>query len=335
MEDAEERSIPSWQDETPPAPHDAPLECGKGQCGHYPQLILKGFGNRKHVPREYEWDYGVAQDDSESGEDARSDDDASTEEEEAVGGAQRRFTITLEQATEQLFRRGAKTDHFDHPLLVARSGVRRLRLSIGAKPLVVHEPDFDWDVDIERCYRSEDDAEQEYFEDEYLSDDDDEITYIAKKTYPSYTDERAPPHSPSDSTTAPSAEGPWAGPYDPTRRRDIIALGRCVLGLTHQVTNLSLTGYMYRCLDHQPPCLQGLRCLSLGPITPPDKAERCLEKLEMPLLERLRVAGSELSPVMAETIGSRDGQLGHVRKFEWDYGVSRRKYASLAGSTSL
>ena len=83
-----------------------------GQCGYYPSVILEGFEFLEGELR--------------SGEiEAPPSTTKKKEGGKQKGTGHNRIVITREQVEAHLARKGAYTDHFDHPLMYARSDLRQ------------------------------------------------------------------------------------------------------------------------------------------------------------------------------------------------------------------
>lgn len=215
------------------------------------------------------------------------------------------FLVTRAEVKKHLTRRGAPTDNFEHPIVFAQCDLRLLAAS--------HDGAIRVDYERRRAnsfYGSIDSEDESYDLDDVLlryNDDD----------FSQPTELPLRPRSPTDS------EGSAADTFDLLQYDGISALANSVLRRTPKVVNLSLTGFLGRCLQPpKPPLLATLRCLSLGPPASPPGAMVDTENLSLPMLEKLRFCGDFLETSLARRISGQDGDWSKMRETQWDFGSS-------------
>lgn len=202
------------------------------------------------------------------------------------------LVITREQVDAHLARKGAYTDHFDHPLMYARAHLRQLSINYGDGQVVV---DFDGEQE-----ESDDDLE---FDDDLDSADE---TNSEVSSFPSYGSLSAPslprrrtrlPLTPASSLESRSL----SELLDPRHRPGLVAIAHSILGLTTGVRNLSLTGYFTDCLNarstnqDRAAVLDELLYLSIGPLLESPNERDCVESVKLAALEELRIVGERIS----------------------------------------
>lgn len=200
------------------------------------------------------------------------------------------FHVTRAQLYARMSRRRAPTDHFGHPILFARSGLRW-------SARVEHDDIIEWQHQGGSGLREVDDV-------------DDIADAFAWPTSPvREQDQRAPP----DLCDLFDQDVP------PTMTLGgNLFLARSVLSLTPSVRCLSLTGFLERALvGSRPPCHQMLRFVNLGP--PPQGWETPLHLHHSALrsVKRLRICGGPLNRDELAAIAGKDGALASLRRLAW------------------
>lgn len=312
IEEKKKRLVPSWQGISALDAPRGPDKCVLGRCCHYPRLDLEGFQDRHRKETE------GARRRSRADESSESEDESDSRRHRAQRAKRRqyRFTITLDQVNKHLGRPGTPIDHFDHPLLFARSGHQMLTVTREGKAAVVHG-EYPYTA-RERFYDFLDDEDVNELERNrkglhvWLSDRVDPDLEFASPS---------PSSSSQSSPTATAASGQTRDPLTHKPTKNVIELGRSILQLVRTVKNLSLTSYLARCIELEGPSLSEVRYLSLGPLKPPEYLSSCLANLETPSLASLRVCGGDLTAAAAQALGNPSGELTELRHVVWDYGA--------------
>lgn len=298
IEDVENRPVPCWRWKAPSLSQRDPEICRTGKCGHYPRLVLNGFeGSESDKPK------GTSQGGGHS---------ASRKEEGSVEGKQGSFVVTQGQVSEHLARRGATVDHFDHPLIFARSNLKQLSRDSEGRVVVNHD-DYE---EREEYYSDYDEYDSDYDGSGMPYNDEDftEAESMAGRSLRSAS---------MSSVLSEHYNSPPPEVFDPTRRNDLVALGRSAISLAARLQSLSVTGWLSRCLDRKSPDLSILRTLSLGPLLPPYSTRVCMYAHTLPNVSKLRLAGYEPYWWVAKVISEhRKGTLPKLKSLEWDYGGS-------------
>lgn len=211
------------------------------------------------------------------------------------------FWLSRLQLLEHMTRRRARADHFDHPVLFARS----------AMPWEARDSD-----DLLHCG-----------EGGLLDDDDvqpgDTYDNVGFNEHLTLTQSRVVdvgdagvvmprPHLTDPLDSALPNIATIGG---------ITALARSLLSFTPFVQDLSFTGFLERIMGgiRAPPLLSELRSLTLGP--PPEawRSSLRLNHATLATLERLRICGRELSEFeMAHVVG-KQGALPNLASFQWSH----------------
>lgn len=274
------RLLPSWRSSD--ALPKVPPECCAGKCAHYPQLLLS---------EEFE---GVSKKAGKASSKGKQKETAAPAEgkssskatPEKVGKAkgeapQSTFLVTKEHINTHFARRGAHTDHFNHPLLFARPKLRRLTLSSGNRVIVADgkSPDdlyypSDGDTD------DDNDSEADHLYDRYR--------YIDQDFSWSHSSDQ------ESSRSSPSVDSLINLELEATGYDETVAIATSTLRLLPRLHNLSLTSYLYRCLGRPQPKLSMLTCLSLGPLLPSENLLDFIVCLKLPAVKKLRICGGGL-----------------------------------------
>lgn len=205
---------------------------------------------------------------------------------------------------EHTVRRRARTDHFNHALLLCRSGMpwnyhdsRGGHLSDAGliddedvQPIGNHTPEF---VDV--GFRSK------------LSRDQRQVIDFIDA-----------------GVVMPRIE--VTNPLDPALPNvatvgGITALTRSVLGFTPFVESLSLTGFLDRVIAglRSPPSLTFLRSVTLGPPINWWISSLSLDHATLATVEKLRICGRELSEQEMGCVAGKNGALPNLRQFQWSH----------------
>lgn len=304
IEERDKRLLPSWKS-TKSLPKGT-QECRHGKCGHYPRVKLdESFEGVKQQASKTPTSGKAKKGKTEAAATAKKVDKASPAK---LGNESSYFVVTREQIDKHVIRRGAFTDHFNHPLIIARSGLRHLTSDgdVGVKVI-----DGDYDGDDECHYPSESES--------YASDPYDSHRYNDED----FATPRSP--RPADSMrSSPSADSLIGRDWDPATRDDILALAVSTLRLIPLVNNLSLTGYLHLCLQRPQPKLNMLRYVSIGPLATPDGSGGYMVGYNLPAMEKLRFCGNMLDLAAAQQIGDREAKgWPALREACWDYGATK------------
>lgn len=270
----------------------------------YPRLVLEGFVCEKSSSQDAPAPSGGQQ--------------ASAKGKGSKGKKVNSFVVTPEQVEDFWLRPGSYTDSFDHPLYFTEPGLRYLARNVFEQVIV--DP-----ADIEpRDYRATETGGKQTS----LSREGSEQKASSVSSDQEHQEE---PPCPSDSECSPRSS-PKSGPPTTTSpispsgrltRDNLLTLGSTVLGLTTKVKNLSLSGIFHE--KSELAVLGRLRCLSIGPLTPPQNAALCLEewKTMLPALEKLRVCGGLPGIGAARLIGGEVEGLPRLQEAVWDFGHSK------------
>lgn len=265
------------------------VKCHWGKCGHYPRLVLEGF---EHFQHEYYSNEGRVK--LHGGPFKKP-----KEQSKKKGADENRFTVTRDQVLAHLARPGSTTDHFDHPLLYARSDLRMLDFSI-------------WNGEIIIDYKHENQFT-------YYDDFDAFLESLA-----------AGRAVPENSSAAKGSSRRTVKPLDPAHRPGLIGIARAVLDLTTEVKNLSLTSYFNECIERspngqaQPALLDSMLYLSIGPLSPTSDVMHCLASFKLPNLEKLRFCGDTPGRPTARQMAGMDEDVvwPSLRTIQWEFGHS-------------
>lgn len=265
-----------------PTSQPVPSRCKSGACGHYPPLVLEPLSSAA-LP--------------------------------APQAAERVFWLTRNQVARHLRRPhdNAKTDRFDHPLIFAREGYplqdadvdkagrRKIRDRLAG-------PRSDLDEDPFFAGQEDESDEEEVQEDtEEVARPSGSAPYGAGNAsdYLRYT---AQPLTSSESS--PGVES----------LSGLLALGRAVLALAPQVTNLSLGGIFHRLLVNSTPLPNKLlRCLCVGPVLPYWRTTFTSEGLKrLANIEKLRICVEKLSSRELDVICGHGDALPQLQVVQWE-----------------
>lgn len=257
----------------PQGPSHTPPICRLGRCGHYPRLVFSASSR------------------------------GGSEDRSAIANALLKiFAVTRAQLWQHLTRRGGALDHFSHPIMFARTGLRAEQInnygrrtirSRLAGPHAGHFTAEEYDPFSNEMDGFDSD------EDEGEGEDDEDNLCQAQALSRAKTPKLAPAHT-------------LHGMLDATRS---------LLRSTRQLGNLSMTGYFHLSICLPNPIFQTLRSLSLGPLLPFWTAAINWgeEKgASTAVLENLYMSGDTLSKEEAEQFAGKDGCLPHLRRFVWE-----------------
>ncbi|PWN25400.1 hypothetical protein BDZ90DRAFT_268270 [Jaminaea rosea] len=335
LEDERGYAIQDWQVSSRPTHHrHFPYRCRTGSCEHYPRVHIstrdlamkkaKGEGSSQKQKRKK----GVRQTVSDGEWDRDEESPPSAARDDKKGPAVASGTALTDMAKpvmprtrekdnglvfslahlDQHLAKGRQTDHFDHPLLIARTPLKFLALDDAGRVKVDHDGS----------------ERHDYYSDEggicpHCGDIGcPEAPYLIPLASGS-----APRSSP---TREKGARG--KGMEDYLKLNGVLDISRSVLALTPGIVNLSCTGYLHRSIWSEGlPYHNSLRCLSVGPMT--HFQEDSLDELayaDMPRLERLRLCGERLTVCTASAIAGLPpdykelNPLPHLREVQWDTG---------------
>lgn len=202
-------------------------------------------------------------------------------------------------------RETGQADHFDHPLILARSGRRMLI------PSDLGHPWVDWDrTDCRRYYG------RRRYEDGYC-------VSCGTEGF------RSPEFAQYEEYGGFLCRG-CADPLDRTKiatdltshksMPGIEALAGRIVRMTPNVLNLSYTSYLGE--GAPVPCmpLNKLRSLSVGPLPPAWEAAPTFTRIGLPSLEKLRVSPNCMDAALASRLVNKDGPLPKLIELQWDHG---------------
>lgn len=179
VEEEKQYSIRSWTSKKKNV-RKRQAKCCMSECGHYPTLKLEGFG-----PDEEEEMSSGEEDQEEKGpacKRAKGNGAAPSQSAPTTVGeqaTQQQVVISRDQVKAHLARPGSYTDHFDHPLMYARSELQQLALDDKGKVIIDYEREQAEDF-YGYSDDDEDDEEDSLFGSEWDSDDlDDEEEALA------------------------------------------------------------------------------------------------------------------------------------------------------------
>lgn len=288
VDDKHGRDYAHWAANTEP---DIAAECSQGSCAHrFPRLTL----DKEFVSTHSDVMYG-------------------------------NVNVTPLQVARHLARphRVARTDHFQHPLLFARSG----------------HPFPDVDVDDQAQTALSDllqggaliDGGSHRTEPFIIEDDDEPMPQRVVEAQ----DGGSPPHfttpgagdardymreaaRPAEATDETIPSGETVG--------GLLAMARILLLLCPRVDNLSLTGIFHRLLcGRNPIALPSLRCLSIGPVLPYWRTTfTSLGMANLSGLEKLRLCVSTLTNDEVDALTGKTGALGKLKVLQWEAMQSRQ-----------
>lgn len=259
-----------------------PSRCKSGVCGHYPALVVEPLSSAPLPPHE---------------------------------APERVFWLTRKQIARHLRRPhdNAKTDRFDHPLIFAREGYPLQDADMGkAGQRKIRDrlagPRSDLDEDPFFAVQEDESDEEEVQED------------TAEVAKPSVSAKYGAGNA-SDYLryTARSLTTSESSPGVETLS-GLLALGRAVLALAPQLTNLSVGGIFHRLLVNSTPLPNKLlRCLCVGPVLPYWRTTFTSEGLKrLANIEKLRICVDKLSSREVDVICGQQDALPQLRVVQWE-----------------
>lgn len=205
------------------------------------------------------------------------------------------FHVTRAALYQRMSRKEALTNHFGHPLLSARSGLRWRVRGLGQT----------WHDGGRRRHavqEGEDVADLFAWASTPPAPDEDDFDFDADVVVP-----------PSDLCDPLDEDIPATATVGGN-----LALARTVLSLTPSVSSLSLTGFLERALvGSRPPCHQALRSVNLGPTAAGLSVPAHFEHTALHGVRRLRICGAPLDPPELDAIAGKGGALPKLRQVEW------------------
>lgn len=214
------------------------------------------------------------------------------------------YRLTCAQLDEHIGRKGGPADHFEHPLLIARSGLKLLHPSDCGQLLV------DWNHHHSRSYH--DPLEEE-----------EGGHCICCGTTAALREELEDNDSSVCDECISQSQACQAGTVlsDPKTLRDILGMARGVLSLTPNAVNLSCSSYLHRFLwfGNTPP-FNKLRFLSVGPFPPSLEDRPGFNRTSFTNVEKLRICPNPVERWASTADAGSDDPLPALKNLQWDYG---------------
>lgn len=315
IEEAGKYRVQSWRSKKK-RPNHHPARCLSGSCSHYPKVVLKGFDRSEHAVGIEESTAAPNNKVKTAETDFTHNDKVQLLANDGQRGRPDEIVITRAEVKAHMARRGAYTDHFEHPLQYARTNMQMLGLSASGKVIVDynHEQRHEHYESSDDGFSFDDDLSEEYSDSELDSADGARHDESLEKATPTSTA--------SSRVSMSSSCGVSSGLIiDPTNRHRTFAIACETLRLTKDLKNLSLTGYFNNCLNSQSlASLDDLLYLSIGPLAPPLPAEPWLKNLRLPAVKKLRICGQSISNMVKEIARQDcDANWPNLETLHWDF----------------
>lgn len=335
VDDVEQRPASSWRCEKSEA-SEKPYKLTGRRCWHYPKLMLEGFeANKAGVERSEsaETEASSAAGSEKDGEEGKeSSREVSGGNSEAESTSKKRagngegpdarakqsayvFVVTRQQVKAHLSRRGSPGDHFDHPLLVARTRLRMLTLDDDGAVIVDPAGYGDEFYDEEEL----DDEGSEDFGVPSVDDVSDEASEASLSFNGSSrsSSSRGPGRRLSRDSSSCSSDV-----WDPSRRDGLLGLAGSVFRFLPNVKNLALTGFFHHIISKQRPSSIPTKVayLCADPLSPYSDAGLLFHDMQLLALEKFRICGHYFGRSLAGQIAGLRGYWPKLREATWDFG---------------
>lgn len=327
--------VHSWRSDSPLP--KAPTKCRAGKCRHYPTLRIEM--RSQHV----EIDEGAKQAAKAKAAKRKKSKRQSKIKKKANRGSgmtrsknNAELVLTLDQLKAHLVRPGAQTDHFDHPYIYARSGLKMLCLDYENRITV------DYDQEMKEDFYSDDYEFSDPWglgggsdSSDLDSYDSDESVLISDSVMSLSSSDGSSECSSftkrSELPTSSESDSSFSSCDFLTPRvggQSMFKLSHLILKATTKLVNLGITGSFEK-LFRKPSPLSGLRYLSVGPLSRHEAAGLCVQDVQLPSLERLRLCGDCIGRGTACNVAgvhNRNHESDiwpRLKEFQWDFGRAR------------